>query len=135
MHAGYETVQPYPVEECVSCVLDSSREQYRVEKMRYAGKPGRWDKTALIYNERITLRGIPIEAQEYVVNGKPALDWVINQYRYYVSKESGLTDDPNLWSDDPRYIVDLVQRVIRVSADTARLVSALPKEYEDNGKV
>jgi len=75
----------------------------------------------------ITLREIPLDAYDYVVNGKSALDWVMERYQVKTDKDSGIVNDPNAWSEDPRYIVDLVKRVVRVSMETLRLVEALPK--------
>lgn len=60
------------------------------------------------------------------MNGKSALDWVIDRYQVGTDKASGLVNDPNAWSDDPRYIVDLVKRLVRVSMETMRIVQGLP---------
>ena len=84
------------------------------------------DKTTILYNSRISLPGIPLEAYEYIVNGKPALEWVMERYAVTVDKDSGIKNDPNTWSEDPRYILDLVKRIIRVSLETVRIVQGLP---------
>ena len=68
-----------------------------------------------------------MEAYDYIVNGKSALDWIMERYQVKTDKDSGIVNDPNEWSEDPRYIVDLVKRVVRVSMETLRLVEALPK--------
>jgi predicted helicase len=85
------------------------------------------DKTTIIYNSIVTLSGIPPETYEYIVNGKPALDWIIERYQFTKDKDSGITNDPNEWSDDPRYILDLVKRIVRVSLETVKIVNNLPK--------
>jgi predicted helicase len=85
------------------------------------------DKTTIIYNSIVTLSGIPPETYEYIVNGKPALDWIMERYQFTKDKDSGITNDPNDWSDDPRYILDLVKRIVRVSLETVKIVNNLPK--------
>jgi len=122
LHLHYETIEPYPLQE----VITSTVEDWRVVKMRY---PSKTDKTQIIYNDHLTLKGIPPEALEYVVNGKPAIEWVMERYQVTTDKDSGIRNDPNDWCvehGDPRYIVDLVKRVVRVSVETARIVNGLP---------
>ena len=89
--------------------------------------PGEVNKTTIFYNDYVALSGIPLEAYEYIVNGKSAVEWVIERYQVKTDKDSGILNDPNAWSDDPRYIVDLVKRVVRVSMQTLRIVEGLPK--------
>ena len=87
------------------------------------------DKTAIYYNGNITLSGIPPEAEAYVVNGKPAIEWVLERYQVSRDKDSGIPNDPNAWAREhgqPRYIIDLLKRVVRVSVETVRIVSTLP---------
>ena len=129
LHLNYETVKPYPltIETGGKRLTDAD---YRVEKMRY-GKTGKQkDLTTLHYNDHITLTGIPLEAYEYVVNGKPALDWVVERQRVKTDKASGIVNDANDWAIDtmhnPRYPLELVQRVITVSLETMKIVHALP---------
>ncbi|MFM8332642.1 MAG: type ISP restriction/modification enzyme, partial [Candidatus Methylumidiphilus sp.] len=139
-HLNYETVEPYPVTlETTGKTLTAA--DYRVEKMRYGkaltpalsqgerGKAGK-DLTTLHYNDKITLRGIPLEAYEYVVNGKPALDWVVERQGVKVDKDSGIVNDANDWAietmNNPRYPLELFQRVITVSLETLKIVKALP---------
>jgi predicted helicase len=126
LHLNYETIEPYPLQE----VLTSTVEDWRVVKMRY---PSRTDKTQIIVNAHLTLKGIPPEALEYVVNGKPAIEWVMERYQVTTDKDSGIHNDPNAWADehnDPRYIVDLVGRVVRVSVETVRILNELPSVVE-----
>jgi predicted helicase len=122
LHLNYETIEPYPLQE----VITSTVEDWRVVKMRY---PSKTDKTQIIYNGHLTLKGIPPEALEYVVNGKPAIEWVMERYQVTTDKDSGIRNDPNDWCAEhgnPRYIVDLVKRVVRVSVETVRIVNGLP---------
>jgi predicted helicase len=132
LHVGYETVEPYPVTVEAKRSLPASA--YRVEKMRYGktkvdGKTVD-DKTVLVYNEHITLRDIPLEAYEYVVNGKAALDWVVERQCVKTDKDSGIVNDANDWATEtvknPKYPLELFQRVITVSLETQRVVASLP---------
>ena len=122
LHLNYETIEPYPLQE----VLHSTIEDWRVVKMRY---PSKAERTAILYNGYLTLKGIPPEALEYVVNGKPAIEWVMERYQVTTDKDSGIVNDPNLWAEEhgqPRFIVDLVKRVVRVSVETVKIVKVLP---------
>ena len=93
----------------------------RVERMRL-GK----DKASLIYNDSLTLSGIPAETFEYRLGNRSALDWVIDQYQVSTDKRSGITNDPNR-EDDPEYILRLIGQVIFVSLETVKIVNALPE--------
>ena len=73
-----------------------------------------------------TLSGIPDQAHEYMLGGRSALDWIIDRYQVKTDKKSGITNDPNSYSDDPRYIIDLVQRITTVSVRTVEVVEGLP---------
>jgi predicted helicase len=130
LHIGYEAVDPYPLAEHDSTpggVSDVDR--YRVEKMRHPGTGRNKDLTRLVYNADITLSGIPEEAHRYLVGSRSALAWMVDRYQVRIDKDSGIANDPNDWAiehDDPRYIIDLVKRVVTVSVETVRIVEALP---------
>ena len=83
------------------------------------------DKRSLIYNDFLTLSGIPPEVFEYRLGNRSALDWVIDQYQVSTDKRSGITNDPNR-ADDPQYIVRLIGQVVTVSAETVKLTQILP---------
>ena len=129
-HINYETVTPYAVKfvggNMAVDMLDEA--DFRVTQMKFASKA---DKTTVVYNSKITMTGIPIEAYEYVVNGKPALEWVMERQAVTTHKDSGITNDANDWAIDtmhnPRYPLELFQRVITVSLETMKIVNALPK--------
>ena len=93
---------------------------WSVEKMKLSK-----DKMQLVYNDFLTIDGIPAEAFGYRLGTRSALEWVIDQYRVKVDKRSGIVNDPNR-ADQPRYIVDLIGRVISVSLQTVEIVEALP---------
>jgi predicted helicase len=124
-HLNYETVEPFPLtEEAKRLVMEP--DDYLVTKMTFGKKDGKPDKSVIVYNPHLVLRDIPLEAYEYVVNGKPAIEWIMERYQVTVDKASGIKNDPNEWSEDPRYIVDLLKRIVRVSLESVRIVKALP---------
>jgi len=84
----------------------------------------------IIFNSKITISGIPENAYDYVVNGKSAIEWVMERYQSSFHKESGIKNDPNDWATEvgnPRYILDLLLSIINVSVQTVDIVNALPK--------
>ena len=124
-HINYETIEPYELEEFKKeLYLDD--EDYRVEKMVFGKNKNVIDKTIIIYNSKLTLSQIPLEAYEYIVNGKSALEWIMERYKVTKDKDSGIINDPNHWSENPRYIVELVKRIVRVSLETVKIVNSLP---------
>ncbi|WP_161865503.1 DEAD/DEAH box helicase [Pseudomonas yangonensis] len=126
LHLNYETVEPYPLTiEAKGTLTDAD---YRVEKMKFAKKG---DKSTVIYNHRITLKGIPDAAWDYVVNGKAALDWVMERQAVRTDKASGIVNDANDWAvetmGNPKYPLELFQRVVTVSLETQKIVNSLPE--------
>ncbi|MEC1605356.1 DEAD/DEAH box helicase [Bacillus halotolerans] len=119
LHLNYEMVEPY------SGVIIEGKENpsYKVIKMKHP-KKGVLDK--IIFNNDITITNIPEKAYEYVVNGRPAIEWIMDQYQVKKDKKSGIVDDPNLYSDDERYIFNLLLSIINVSVKTVDLVNSLP---------
>lgn len=95
LHLNYETVEPWPVQEDAKPKGDLNElAYYLVEKMRFASLGGRnKDKSVILFNSRITLRGIPLEAYDYVVNGKSAIEWVMERYQVSTDKDSGIKDN------------------------------------------
>ena len=87
------------------------------------------DLTTIHYNDRITLSGIPLEAYEYIVNGKPALDWVVERQCVMMDKDSGIMSDANDWAvetlHNPKYPLELVGKVVAVALGTQKIVDAL----------
>ncbi|WP_297742127.1 DEAD/DEAH box helicase [uncultured Tessaracoccus sp.] len=132
LHIGYESVEPYPLQEQVKAAVDMDEwELYAVgdKRMKFPTKGGVKDLTTLVYNSHVTLSGIPEEAYRYQLGSRSALEWIVDRYYIKTDKASGIVNDPNAWSrevGDPRYIRDLVGRVITVSLETMRIVDALP---------
>lgn len=119
LHLNYEVIEPYS-----GVVINgSSNPSYKVKKMKHPKKDV-LDK--IIFNTDITITNIPHKAYEYVINGRPAIEWIIDQYQVKIDSKSGNIDDPNLYSEDERYILDLLLRIINVSIKTVDLVNSLP---------
>ena len=133
LHVHFEDVAPYAgvTIEYTKTGLPS----YRVKQMKWGkikGKTGNAakDKTTLIYNDWITVKDIPLEAQEYVVNKKSALDWVVERACVSIDKASGIVNDFNDYATEmgnDRYPLDLFLKIITVSLETMKIVKALPK--------
>lgn len=129
-HINYESKPCYPVTLDIG-ELDAKKlkaPHFRVTKMKFIKKD---QKDTVIYNEYITMRDIPLEAYDYIVNGKPALEWVMERQAVTADKNSGIVNDANLWATetmgDAKYPLELFQRVITVSLETMKIVNALPK--------
>jgi predicted helicase len=129
-HINYENIAPYPVTfDCGKTKLGDLKDaDFYVIKMKFAKKD---DKSTVIYNHHITLKDIPLAAYDYVVNGKPALEWVMERQGVSTHKDSGIVNDANDWAIEtmrnPRYPLELFQRVITVSLETMKIVNDLPK--------
>lgn len=128
LHLNYEEVPVYEGVEITPFVNPN----YKVTKMRFAKKRDENGKlvndlSTIIFNSDITISNIPEKAYEYVVNGRSAIEWIIDQYQVKTDKKSGITDDPNDYSDDEKYIFNLLLRIINVSVQTVDLINSLPK--------
>ena len=91
------------------------------------------DRSRLRYNAHLTLAGIPPEAHTYLLGTRSGIDWLIDRYYIKTDKNSRIVNDPNQWGlerSEPRYILDLVKRVVTVSVRTVQIVSALPSLEE-----
>jgi predicted helicase len=139
LHLNYETVEKYPVkfDTGKTSMGSLSASDYYVTKMKFAKvkdpdtEKRVNDKTTVIYNERIIIQDIPLKAYDYVVNGKPALEWVMDRQAVTTDKNSGIVNDANLWAtetmNNAKYPLELFQRVITVSLETMKIVNNLPK--------
>lgn len=110
----------------------SEQTSYKVTKMKFAKKRDENgksvnDRSTIIYNSDITISNIPEKAYQYVVNGRSAIEWIMDQYQVKTDKKSGITDDPNDYSNDEKYIFNLLLRIINVSIQTVDLINSLPK--------
>ncbi len=134
LHVGYESAAPYPLavtgDQPTGAGSADVYEWFRVDKMRWGGSGPTADKSMVHYNSRITVAGIPDEAHEYQLGSRSGVEWVMERYQVTTNKASGIVNDPNDWSreqGDPRYILDLLARVVTVSVETVRIVRSLPR--------
>ncbi len=123
LHLNYENTPPYP-DLTVSGIEHGN---FIVTKMKFANKG---QKDTIIYNDIINISNIPDKAYQYIVNGKSAIEWVMENYQISTHKESGIKNDPNDWPKEignPRYILDLLLSLISVSVHTVDIINKLPK--------
>ena len=147
LHLNYETVAPCPgvtVHGDRKVTMETRRDPVTggfteettdpsdydyfrvVDKMRFKSKQ---DKSTIIYNGNITIENIPAKAYEYIVNGKSAIEWIVERYAVTQDKKSLIRNDANDWSKEhhkPRYILNLLLSVINISVQTVDIVAALP---------
>ena len=109
---------------CDRLIITGDTTKCRVVKMRFASKD---DKGTILFNDNIKIENIPMAAYDYIVNGKSAVEWLMERYAVTTNPDSGIINDPNAWSDNPRYILDLLSRVIQMSVETMKIVAGLPK--------
>lgn len=130
LHLNYEEVPPHP--EVVVHITAQRADQddydyFRVDpKMKFRSKD---DKSVILYNANIRLENIPLKAYDYIVNGKSAIEWIVERYCVSIDKKSLIKNDANDWAREhgkPRYILDLLLSVINVSTQTVDIVNNLP---------
>ena len=134
LHVNYETVEPYSVTlaqgDLAFTHIDYPVAFWRVEKMKHPRVNGKEDLSRVFYNPHLTITNIPLDAYAYVVNGKPALKWVMERQGVSEDQASGIVNDANAYANetvgDPRYPFDLFCRIITVSLETMKIVKALP---------
>ncbi|MFW1922110.1 DEAD/DEAH box helicase [Acinetobacter geminorum] len=129
-HLNYETVEPYKAKLDLGgkSLKQLEDKDFYVTKMKF---PKKDQKDTVVYNNSITIREIPLEAYDYVVNGKSALEWVMERQGVSTHKDSGIVNDANDWAietmGDAKYPLELFLRVITVSLETMKIVKSLPK--------
>lgn len=132
LHLNYEKIPAWPTVR----VIGAESNNFTVEKLRFAKVGKEDDKSTIIYNSSIRIENIPLEAYEYVVNSKSAIEWIMDRYQVKIDKDSGIKNDPNDWGlehNNPRYILDLLLSIITVSMKTREIVNKLPKlEFKES---
>ncbi len=118
LHVDYERQPEFPL---VEHWKTEAKLDFRVERMKYDREAGE-----LIYNQALTLQGIPRDVERYRLGHRSALGWIVDQYRVTTDKRSGIVNDPNR-EDDPKYILRLIGQVVTVSLETVRIVESLPE--------
>ena len=128
LHINYESVPHYPG----VIVSGEKSSNFEVQKMRF---PSKNQKDTIIYNNKISITNIPEKAYSYVVNGKSAIEWIMERYQVTIDKASQIKNDPNDWArehNQPRYILDLLLSIINVSVQTVDIVNGLPEVDWEN---
>lgn len=132
LHLNYETCKQYPglkVEPFKPSLLPVGEKPEHfllgTRAMRFANKS---TKNTLIINEHICLTGIPDDAHHYLVDGRTPLEWFINRYKIKTDKNSGITNDPNGWFENPRDLITAIERIIHVSVESTKIIEALPSQ-------
>lgn len=129
LHVNYEAVKPYSVDFNIgnAAVKRLKDSDFKVTKMKFSNKA---DKSVVVYNHIITMTNIPLEAYEYEINGKSALEWVMERQTNVTHKESGIVNDANDWAiekmGNAKYPLELFQRIITVSLETREIINSLP---------
>ncbi|WP_352301899.1 type ISP restriction/modification enzyme [Kineosporia sp. NBRC 101731] len=131
LHMTYESAPRYPLGglDVLASADDYDFFSVSDKKMRFGGTAKARDRSIIRYNDRITLTGIPEDAHRYMLGSRSAIEWIIDRYYVKTDKASGIVNDPNDWSKqvgDPRYIVDLIARIVTVSVETMKIVDNLP---------
>jgi len=137
LHVNFETAPMDAHAEIVihkpgcAALDDLAPEDFAVEKMKYGKTQGGKDTTTIVYNRHITIRNIPRAAYDYVVNGRSAIDWVVERQGVRTDKASGIVSDANRYAretlNNPRYPLELLLRVVTVSLSTLDVVRKLPE--------
>lgn len=123
LHLNYEDQAPLSSVK----VIGDNLGNFKVDKIRFKNKD---DKSEIIYNNNIKITHIPSEAYEYVINGRSAIEWILERYQVKIDKDSQIKNDPNDWAiehNNPRYILDLLLSVISLSVATVKIIKSLPK--------
>ena len=136
LHLGFDRQQPWRgVRSALDQTdpmqtVDEKKTFYRVDKMRFGGKRPNLDRSRIVYNAKIIVEGIPAPAYDYVVNGKSAIEWVMERQAVTTDKDSGIVNDPNDYAietmNDAAYPLKLLLSVITVSMRTMEIVNGLP---------
>lgn len=130
LHVNYESIGPL---QSVSIEISLDRPEndydlYRIKKLKFEKKGN--NKSVITYNDYIRIINIPDKAYEYVVNGRSAIEWIMESYQVKTDKKSGIIKDPNDWckeNNNPKYILDLLLSIINLSVQTVDIVNSLPK--------
>lgn len=128
LHLNYEDVEAY---EGLEVEYKSDDPSYQVRKMKFNKKQNDKgkkidDKSTIVFNKDIMIKNIPEKAYEFFIGTRSAVEWIMDQYRVKKDKKSGIIDDPNNFSDNPKYVFNLLLSIINLSVQTVDLVNELP---------
>ncbi|GAA6981713.1 hypothetical protein ID0084_09310 [Helicobacter pylori] len=130
LHLNYESGEMHTSVQYYGILKDAEEERgdyYDVEKMK---KEMKKEQYRIIYNQNITITKIPKKAFDYVVNGKSAIDWVIERYQKTMDKDSLIGNNPNDYAGG-KYVFELLCRVIKLSVKSVDLIEKISeKKFE-----
>ena len=124
LHLNYESVEQHP-----SVIIENAAASPNVQQMRFGKTNGEEDRSVIVYNDKIRILNIPLRAYDWQVNGKSPIEWIMERYAVTVNRDSQIRNDPNDWCREhgqPRYILDLIGRIVNVSIQTLDLMASLP---------
>ncbi|WQY88903.1 DEAD/DEAH box helicase [Helicobacter pylori] len=123
LHLNYESWEMH------ASVKHNLLENAEVEGYYDVGKMTK-KEDRIIYNQNITITKIPKKAFDYVVNGKSAIDWVIERYQKTMDKDSLIENNPNDYAGG-KYIFELLCRVVKLSEKSVDLIEKISmKRFE-----
>ncbi len=120
LHLNYESGEMHASVEYKTLMNAEEKGYYDVETMTKKGD-------SILYNNNITITKIPDKAFEYVVNGKSAIDWVIECYKKTMDEDSLIENNPNDYKDG-KYVFELLCRVIKLSEKSVDLIEKISKK-------
>ena len=131
LHTNYEKVKKYPLKININNKNSvNDQDLFKLDKMKFIKKGKIKDLSRLHYNKNITIEDIPLETYNYIIYGKPALDWIVDRYSKKIDDNSGIENDPNDYANEtmnnPAYPLELLQKVATVSLETQKLIKSLP---------
>ncbi|RVZ57021.1 restriction endonuclease, partial [Helicobacter pylori] len=122
LHLNYESGEIHTSVKYTTLMNAEVEGYYDVVQMK-KNKKG----DSIIYNQNITITKIPQKAFDYVVNGKSAIDWVIERYQKTMDKESLIENNPNDYAGG-KYIFELLCRVIKLSEKSVDLIEKISEK-------
>ncbi|GAA9616461.1 hypothetical protein HpVa114_11790 [Helicobacter pylori] len=123
LHLNYESEEMHASVEYKTLMNAEEKGYYDVEAMKKIGD-------RIHYNNNIAITKIPKKAFDYVVNGKSAIDWVIERYKKTRDKDSLIENNPNDYKGG-KYVFELLCRVITLSVKSVDLIEKISiKRFE-----
>ncbi len=120
LHLNYESGEMHTSVKYTTLMNAEIEGYYDVEKMTKK-------EDCILYNQNIAITKIPKKAFEYVVNGKSAIDWVIERYQKTMDKDSLIENNPNDYAGG-KYIFELLCRVITLSVKSVDLIDKISEK-------
>ncbi|GHS32040.1 hypothetical protein JP0120_09390 [Helicobacter pylori] len=120
LHLNYESGEMHASVEYKTLMNAEEEGYYDVETMKKIGD-------RIHYNNHIAITKIPKKAFDYVVNGKSAIDWVIERYKKTTDKDSLIENNPNDYKGG-KYVFELLCRVIKLSIKSVDLIEKISEK-------